>query len=1215
MADDVIKSTKATKEATGQVKSLTDAVSEASQVLVDLAKNLRAASESIPKDEVKSLTIELSEMSIELEDAKTSTEKLTESGEKSKKSFSSFKDLWKHFSSEMTDKYPIAIGATVGAMSGLAQGFRNVVAVSKSLIGLFSSIADTAINVGLAILSIPIKILDTLIDMAESGAGGNEIARAYEAVRKEFGAFRSEAAKTTIELSKTFKGFNETGLSTWRVFGNIAERLEYAMELVKGFGMTLGAFTKEFEDHGGRLAAYQKGLGLTAEEFRSLGSLAISTGRQLQDVSLEITKYTLQFSGGVIDKRFSRQIQKAIADVAHFGGATVKEIARAAAYAKGLHIELEKIVGILDAFETFDEAAENAAKLSQSFGMVVDTFKMVNAQSPDEQLDMLRKSFLATGKSAETFTRQELKLLAQTTHLSEDVARQVFSQKNLGKSLSDVQKEADKAKNSEMTQAQAMSKLADAIERLIKDGELMKGGFFEQFFKGFVRGLQWTSEFWKLMMNLRLSLREAFFEGIKFGQWFAKNFPGWTKMISALGDMFNPKKIREFFAGFSEILKGGIEDLKSGKFSLPKLMENLKKHFFDFFSNESGPGKKFLEGAKEMFQSLVTIASQGVRWLSSKIVEGLKLVKDILSGKIKLSEYVTKGAASGNVFLQMLMPLWDALKDSWRPLLDALKELMAEAWKQLKKFATSPEFLKVAKPVVTAALVMMFAPSILQGALGAVSGQLSTFFVKAMTGGLAKSSASIASQTGPAVTKSMGSLGTIGGVAAAGAAIVAVTVGLSRGMSKFKSQIDDEFSDSQKTVAAGAAGVIDAITFGMTPTPVLVAIGNMFAKMTKSFEDNFNKLGGSIGTSYVKLISANVKMLSGVGDVLIGLFTGDSEKISDGIKSIVFGFAETFVRGIISMVTMIPTLVTKLVIQPIFNMVGNVLQALGAEAVGKMVKDIGSFVGDTVSFIVSCANKLADAIGYVVNLTELFASKQKKAATASSASAVATKAAAEELEKAKKEFEAPSSPVDLSAAFKSIDVSKESSIQLSSSAFRQIDDLEKSLKSVTKERVKSVKDGLASVLGPDGILTSLAKDVEAYRPQLESATKSLKDEGVQVAMSAVSNIVKSANEMNAALADGNINKLDVKAKLQRVANAVGLKNQKYTIDNKDVQITLNLTVVMEAGEVEKVIVQRKASVIRDRLNHVQGGYDKSNIVEHSIPNTPEQPVQMIGGGE
>ena len=58
-------------------------------------------------------------------------------------------------------------------------------------------------------------------------------------------------------------GFSETGLTTWRVFGTMAERIEHVTKVAVSMGATFGVLRQEFVANGGAILAFQKGLGNT----------------------------------------------------------------------------------------------------------------------------------------------------------------------------------------------------------------------------------------------------------------------------------------------------------------------------------------------------------------------------------------------------------------------------------------------------------------------------------------------------------------------------------------------------------------------------------------------------------------------------------------------------------------------------------------------------------------------------------------------------------------------------------------------------------------------------------------------------------------------------------------------------------------------------------------------------------------------------------------
>ena len=104
-------------------------------------------------------------------------------------------------------------------------------------------------------------------------------------------------------------------------------------------------------------------------------------------------------------------------------------------------------------------------------------------------------------------------------------------------------------------------------------------------------------------------------------------------------------------------------------------------------------------------------------------------------------------------------------------------------------------------------------------------------------------------------------------------------------------------------------------------------------------------------------------------------------------------------------------------------------------------------------------------------------------------------------------------------------------------------------------------------------------------------------------------MVKQANDLNNALASsGNV--IDIKAKLERVAGALSLGGKtSYSVNaGKNVEITVNLAVEINAADIEKAIIMRESSQIRKRLDwatfdHV-GKKTTQNTEQSTRTNTP-----------
>lgn len=799
-------------------------------------------------------------------------------------------------------KFPKSATIATAALTGLYQGIQNVVAMGKGIGGFFTSFVSGLGNITASILAIPIKIFTGLIDMAAKSAGGsNELMQALEDLRKQFGAFYGPTNKAIITTTKSMSGFQATGLSTWRVFGNMAQRLEYMNKLVTEMGASFGKLQNEFQQNGGALLAYQKGLGLGGEEMKNVTLQAASMGTKASKTLNEMTKlsYELGDAFELDAKQISRDMGKALGDVAHFGGATVKQIAEASTYARKLGVELDKITGSLDAFDTYDQAAENAAKLSQAMGVQIDAFEMMQAQSPAEQMEMLRKSFARAGVDASTFNRAQLKLVASTTGYDEQTVKTALSLKNQGASMDQIKKKGTEAEKKTLTQEEAMSKLADAIERLTFSGSAMHGGFWDMFVAGIKNGLMSSKEFVTIMYEIRQALMQVFREGVKLGKQLIDLVPGFKDIAKGLVDVFNPAKITGLFKGIRQAVEKffgkGDNPENPEKGSIPAFIANLKNTFTAFFDKESPAAKRMLQGFKTFFTFLRDLAIQGIKVVSESLADGMRSIVDMISGKKKVPGAGAVGEAGKGAlgFLSdMFGPIIDALKKAWVTMAPALEELASTLWKKFKDFLWKHKSIVIKGLGAIAA--MMFGPAVTRSLLGmgvnAIGGGIKDMLggaIKMAMGGAEDVAAKAAGSSGGLLTKIMGPL--LGNpyvaAAAAVAALGVVGVGFSKGVQKFKDGIAKDIGDdTDKKVGASVAGIVQLLSFGAVSDEAAQGMASNFAK----YADDINKVVENLfGKDFAKdlkaMISTEFDELIDIGDFFRHLFAGD---IGGAVKSL-----------------------------------------------------------------------------------------------------------------------------------------------------------------------------------------------------------------------------------------------------------------------------------------------------------------------------------------
>lgn len=541
---------------------------------------------------------------------------------------------------KLLDKAP-QISGWGFAFEGAAQGIMFTGSALTSLSSIATTAFSSMFNLATSILTFPFKILQGLIN-ATDGGGGSGLREALEAIRTEFGDLKTGASDAIITISREMRGqLAETGLSSYRIFGNLAERLKAITEIAKAMGPAFDLVRDSFVENGERVGAYIKGLGLSEDGQKALAQTAIRTGQDLQEVGREITTYAYQMGEafGFNGKQISRDVGEMMADIKNFGTLSVQELTEVSVYARNLGLEFKDLQGVIDQFDNFENAAQSAAQLSQAFGLQLDTLELLNAQNPAERIEQLRKSFFAAGKSIETMTRQERALLAQQTGLDEAALSLAFSLENQNKSYADVQKQSDATKKKQLSQAEAMEKLSNSIERMVKSGGGQTGGFLDRFLQGFSTGIRRSREFRKIMINLRRSLRETFYAGIRVGRDFVKNFDGVKEVFDSISEFFSPNRLRPKLKGVIDIFSGFFK----GEIGLEDFQKRMRENFADFFDPNSPIAKKFLSGIGKFFTKVSELFGKGVNLGAKFLRDGL----DWLTDFIKDPSGVLNAAASG----------------------------------------------------------------------------------------------------------------------------------------------------------------------------------------------------------------------------------------------------------------------------------------------------------------------------------------------------------------------------------------------------------------------------------------------------------------------------------------------------------------------------------------------------------------------------------------
>jgi hypothetical protein len=574
------------------------------------------------------------------------------------------------------------LGGAFGALSSVFSGGLSVLkSVGSAVLSIGASLAKAAF----AVLSFPFKIFGALVDMAQQGAGGRPIAEAYEEVREVFGDLATGTGKavsqTFEKLRNGTRELGQTGLSVRRVFGygrdGLAALLKDINEQFAAAGDNISRLRKQFQEMGGNLVGFQRGLGMTKEEFAELASLSEIRGKSIADSFKEFGSTAIQTAKrfGLDVKDMAKGMKELNLDVENFGHLGPKAFAPITAYARKLGLEIKDMAGVMAKFSGFADTTEAASKLNQAFGLNIDSMKLMSAQNPAEKIDILRKSFFATGKDLSKFNYQQRQYLSSLTGLQGQSLEAAFALDKQGISYDNIAKESEKANKKQLTQKQVMRELSKGIKRLI---QTMSGskvtGFFDSFMKGFETGIMRSKQFRGVLRNIRRGLHIMRRFGIQIGRLFVKIAPGVSDMLEGLSEFLQPSKFRA-------------------------LTRSLKPLFETLF--RTGDITKFVEDAAGALQGQFGQGGKGLAKMLKGMQEfggfAVKVIANALSGIF--DKLLTPMMAKVNEFFKEVHDKTKAGDGPFEAFYTTISDVLGRIEKEIRKSALGSALIDMVKPL------------------------------------------------------------------------------------------------------------------------------------------------------------------------------------------------------------------------------------------------------------------------------------------------------------------------------------------------------------------------------------------------------------------------------------------------------------------------------------------------------------------------------------
>jgi uncharacterized protein YoxC len=631
------------------------------------------------------------------------------------------------------------------AKQSMVEGLTRVFAGLKLFGGFIGSAISGIFSLGKAIFLLPFRLLSGLVEFASEGGGGNALREAYEDVRKVFGDLASGSAK---DLINSFQGVRQesnnlagSGIRLSRIFGvgpsGLAAAIGFIRETAESLGAQFQLLRDTFVDSAAELIVFQKGLGLSNEQFKAFTTDTIARGGDLIESLHGIANLAVQLGDqfNISAKEIARDMATLSKDFITFGHLSQQELASTATFARLAGVEIDSLTKIAEKFKTFESAAESAAMLNQALGIQIDAMEMLTASSPADQLKQLQDAFRATGRSITDLNRAERELLATHTNLSGEELAAAFAPENAGRSIEEIRAIAAEAAASPISTEEAMTRLASSIERVFETGGGMRG-FFDAFSQGFEQGLRWFGPTRELFRNIRLSLQTTRNAGREFARTFIQFFPGITDVVIALRDAFEPAKFRRFLGGINLAFKDFFKSLDPTNpgSGVSTLLSKFQSVFFETFGGEGGG---------EIFSQLSAGLSKIGTFLYSVLLGALPYITDALVYLIDQITLILRGEGQseiGEAFNGVFESLGEAFSAAW----DQLSPVLYESGMKLMQ-SLGPALWEgltwlydnVIEPYwhyALGAMLLLFAPQLVSGLLLQIVGLAISAVISTISG-------------------------------------------------------------------------------------------------------------------------------------------------------------------------------------------------------------------------------------------------------------------------------------------------------------------------------------------------------------------------------------------------------------------------------------------------------------------------------------------------
>ena len=265
---------------------------------------------------------------------------------------------------------------------------------------------------------------------------------------RTFGSLDSESSRLFVEKQKELRRFvadQATGQAAVdaRLKVLALDPLKAQQQIVEEqnkiqatVGQNLDRFKSEIADPDVilNLLGLQAALGTSSEETAVFANRAAAFGTSIESQLAVAVKAGQKFakSSGVDFKVIAKGQNELRKNTKAFATFSEEQLARVAAASAKTGVALSTMGGgLVDSFDDFDQAAEKAAMLGQSFGISIDAFDLFATEDPTERLQMIQEAASRAGVDIANMGHRELNYLSELTGMGVEDTMKALGQGGL----------------------------------------------------------------------------------------------------------------------------------------------------------------------------------------------------------------------------------------------------------------------------------------------------------------------------------------------------------------------------------------------------------------------------------------------------------------------------------------------------------------------------------------------------------------------------------------------------------------------------------------------------------------------------------------------------------------------------------------------------------------------------------------------------------------